>query len=591
MEEAGDITAVDAYAHTWRNTTRYDQHPPSKNISHEAAAFLCALRDSSLRASHQAWPPNLLVKEDLLYYSDPRSQIARLVVPPALRLKLLYVAHDAPTSGHRGATATYKALATTYWWPQMRSETYHYCSGCLKCHKSKATQKTKIQYMSHYVNCVPGHTIHIDHFGPFVPSTRGNTVVLTVIDRASGYVWVYPCKDSTAATVAETLYFDHFVDNGIASRIVSDNGPAFRSALLFELAKLSKIHHLFTSPYRPQSNGKVERVHRTLKAGIKIYVDPSQRDWDRVIKVVSYAIRTSVIDGTNYTPYYLWFGRHPETPLHILAQPEDPDNVDLPLHYVQAQREALELIQKLESDKKQKYEKLNIGLQRPPVWEVGQTILVKREIINKDLSRKFIYQWAGPYCITRRVSPVNYAVDLGNGVNQTYHVNRLHAFMPSSHPLSSFQEPVDLFDIDSENVPDSDPLAEHIPTVVPQEGHMVLALVDDELVLAKVQRIDSDDQKVLVHLYDTKTLGSTTSDPTRWNDSWFPLYLTHDSGLIVRKTRDANENIPVEVRIDYGDLVDVPFRLNAQQRLNLAQKRVVQSWKTGTYDNPEVPSV
>jgi transposase InsO family protein len=49
-------------------------------------------------------------------------------------------------------------------------------------------------------------------------------------------------------------------------RIISDNGSQFISKDFRELTKLLEIEHTFTSPAHPQSNGKLERFHRTLKS-------------------------------------------------------------------------------------------------------------------------------------------------------------------------------------------------------------------------------------------------------------------------------------------------------------------------------------
>jgi len=48
-------------------------------------------------------------------------------------------------------------------------------------------------------------------------------------------------------------------------RIISDNGPQFIARDFKEYIKLSGMTHVRTSPYYPQSNGKIERWHQTLK--------------------------------------------------------------------------------------------------------------------------------------------------------------------------------------------------------------------------------------------------------------------------------------------------------------------------------------
>lgn len=48
-------------------------------------------------------------------------------------------------------------------------------------------------------------------------------------------------------------------------RIISDNGPQFISKDFKEFIRISGMTHVRTSPYYPQSNGKLERYHKTIK--------------------------------------------------------------------------------------------------------------------------------------------------------------------------------------------------------------------------------------------------------------------------------------------------------------------------------------
>jgi transposase InsO family protein len=48
-------------------------------------------------------------------------------------------------------------------------------------------------------------------------------------------------------------------------RIISDNGPQFLAKDFKQFIRLCGMTHVRTSPYYPQSNGKLERFHRTIK--------------------------------------------------------------------------------------------------------------------------------------------------------------------------------------------------------------------------------------------------------------------------------------------------------------------------------------
>lgn len=49
-------------------------------------------------------------------------------------------------------------------------------------------------------------------------------------------------------------------------RIISDNGPQFMARDFKEFIRLTGMTHVRTSPYYPQSNGKIERWHKTVKS-------------------------------------------------------------------------------------------------------------------------------------------------------------------------------------------------------------------------------------------------------------------------------------------------------------------------------------
>lgn len=52
---------------------------------------------------------------------------------------------------------------------------------------------------------------------------------------------------------------------GVKPRIISDNGPQFLARDFKEFIRISGMTHVRTSPYYPQSNGKLERWHKSLK--------------------------------------------------------------------------------------------------------------------------------------------------------------------------------------------------------------------------------------------------------------------------------------------------------------------------------------
>ncbi len=52
----------------------------------------------------------------------------------------------------------------------------------------------------------------------------------------------------------------------VSPRIISDNGPQFIAREFKEYIRVTGMTHIRTSPYYPQTNGKLERYHRTIKS-------------------------------------------------------------------------------------------------------------------------------------------------------------------------------------------------------------------------------------------------------------------------------------------------------------------------------------
>ena len=115
------------------------------------------------------------------------------------------------------------------------------------------------------------------------------------------------------------------VESGPA--LLTNNGPGFLAKALEEFLKLRAMKHITASPFHPQTNGKLERYHRTGKASVDLFIYHSP-------KALSDAINTFV-DYYNYRRYHealgnvtpgdFYFGRREG----ILARREDVERQSL----------------------------------------------------------------------------------------------------------------------------------------------------------------------------------------------------------------------------------------------------------------------
>jgi transposase len=103
------------------------------------------------------------------------------------------------------------------------------------------------------------------HYNP----KMGTAFVHTVIDDHSRVAYAEIHDDETAATATAVLHraVAWYADRGVIVRaVLSDNGSAYRSHLWRDTCTALGITPKRTRPYRPQTNGKIERFHRTLGA-------------------------------------------------------------------------------------------------------------------------------------------------------------------------------------------------------------------------------------------------------------------------------------------------------------------------------------
>jgi putative transposase len=88
----------------------------------------------------------------------------------------------------------------------------------------------------------------------------------SVLDGCSRYIVHWEIRESMTERDVETIMQRALERHSEEKpRIISDNGPQFIARDFKEFIRLTGLTHVGTSPYYPQSNGKLERWHGSLK--------------------------------------------------------------------------------------------------------------------------------------------------------------------------------------------------------------------------------------------------------------------------------------------------------------------------------------
>ena len=79
----------------------------------------------------------------------------------------------------------------------------------------------------------------------------------------------YVTPDQSAKTITKFLYGGYISIFGALARLLSDRGANFTSSVTEEMCKILGIKWLWTTPYHPQTNGLVERLHQMIMCMIE----------------------------------------------------------------------------------------------------------------------------------------------------------------------------------------------------------------------------------------------------------------------------------------------------------------------------------
>jgi transposase InsO family protein len=133
--------------------------------------------------------------------------------------------------------------------------------------------------------------IAVDIQGPYVTSKKGNKYILVTADYFTKWIQALPLKSMEASYVAMKIV-DKFISNfGVPLELFSDRGSNFESNFFQEMCSILGIHKTKSTVGRRNSDGIIERAHRTLENMISAYVDKNQKKLGRKPKSFTHGLQ------------------------------------------------------------------------------------------------------------------------------------------------------------------------------------------------------------------------------------------------------------------------------------------------------------
>ena len=368
--------------------------------------------------------------ENGLLYQEVMPQVLErgrvLVLPKSFRSRVLVLAHDRMQ--HMGARRVTKLVKQRFTWPGVGTDIVKFCRACPVCQKCDKRKSRKAWMVERPVLSEPFEVIAIDLVGPIAAGKGGCTYLLTAICMATRWPEAIPLKSITARAVATGL-LDIFSRIGIPLQILSDQGTQFTGKVLQHLCEGLGIQQIQSTPYHPEGNGVVERMHGPLCAMLTKAAREGQ-DWVAQVPFALFALRAAPNRDTGFSPFELVYGRRVRTPLDVLHQgwtQEEFEGLNCSEwdDWLVSKLECWHEVMREKQTEASKLRKTNFDKKAVcRVLEVGDLVLIRKPGITPKLEEA----WVGPFPVTAKLNSVNYRVRTSKGREGVQHINNLKRY-------------------------------------------------------------------------------------------------------------------------------------------------------------------
>jgi len=285
-------------------------------------------------------------------------------------------------------------ISPYFYWPTLSRDCQQYIKQYDVCQRVDKSKPPNSPMQLREVVTVPFERVAVDIVGPFPNARGGFRYLLTCIDLATRWPEAIPLRTTTSKSVITHLT-SIFTQNGFPKAIVSDNGPQFVGKTFSRCLRDNGITHVKSSPYHPQGNGVVERLHTKTSE--------KKGNWASVVLMALFFIRCVPSQSTGLSPFLAKQGWEPSTPLQILYE----SWINRELRELDIQEFVLENSERIESLRESSSLRLREVMEsRKEKWDrkaKERVFIVGKEVLTRKpgMCGKLEDSWEGPYTIYR----------------------------------------------------------------------------------------------------------------------------------------------------------------------------------------------
>ena len=364
----------------------------------------------------------------------------QVLLPKHLVQELLESLHDKANK-HPGISKMFIEVRQKYYYPGIAKIVTKWVQGCETCIKDKRIPKSSItpELLSlPEWDLGPEDAMQIDLL-PNLPPSGSYENIVTAMDVFSRYLFAYPVTDASATNKAKVIIDIMTKHTYLPTTLITDKGTAFTSKLVAEVDQILGIQIKCATTKHPQTIGKLERTHASLKANLKMASGDYSRQWHKYLPLVVLNYNTTYHATLGCEPSRIFHGRIPYNILdYKLGLNPNPKVLSTTDFADEFKRRAQSLIDTTKKNIMQSYFKYKeyydrkakaAPLQQNDYWFILQPIADHQE--SKIPFRE--YRWIGPYVVEKVLPNENYIVrKLNSNETQILHRIRLRKYEPNT---------------------------------------------------------------------------------------------------------------------------------------------------------------
>ena len=426
------------------------QHLKAKLLHEEYSENLL---QQDARYRHYATNLERIARKDeilTLQYFDETGNVKyhQILLPQDLLQELLQSLHGT-THKHPGISKMLQEIRQRYYYPSMVKHVKKWVQGCEQCARDKRVPNTTIT--PELLNLPewdlgPEDVMQIDLL-PYLHPSGGYKNVLTAIDVFSRYLFAYPITDASATNVAKVLIDIMTKHSYLPTTLITDKGTAFTSTIIAEITQFLGITLKCATTKHPQTIGKPERTHASLKTKLKMACGEYRRQWHKYLPLAVLNPNTSYHASIGCEPTRVFHGRIPYNILDHKLGNNSNGQINLTTEFAEdIQNRTKILIDRTKQNMMQSYIKYKEYYDRKakaaPLKANEYCFVLQPKADNQGSKIPFRdYRWVEPYIVQKLLPNKNYIIRWVN-TNKTQILHRIRPkkFVPNQPLEDHFRD-------------------------------------------------------------------------------------------------------------------------------------------------------